>query len=126
MCFPDFNYGFLTFKTNVHSERGPQVKAEVSKKSRFSVRHELGYAVDYTIRNAGQERKELRRILNNDISPKLNELDFHGAGYKPSPLGGNVFSKYFPWLYILSMISSKSDWEDELWEKNVIGAVLIQ
>ena len=37
---------------------------------------ELGYAADYTIRNAGRERKELRRILNDDISPKLNELDY--------------------------------------------------
>ena len=23
------------------------------------------------------------------------DFDFHGAGNKPSPLGGNVFSKYF-------------------------------
>jgi len=37
---------------------------------------ELGYSVDYTIRSAGQERKELRSILNNEISPKLNDLDY--------------------------------------------------
>ena len=56
----------------------------------------------------------------------IPRIYFHGAGYKPSPLGGNVFSEYFPWLYIRSMMPSKSDWEDEPWEKNVIGAVLIQ
>ena len=27
----------------------------------------------------------------------LLNINFQGAGYKPSPLGGNVFSKYFPW-----------------------------
>jgi len=53
-------------------------------------------------------------------------FDFHGAGYKPSPLGGNVFSESFPWLYIRSRMPSKSDREGEPWEKNVIGAVLIQ
>ena len=25
----------------------------------------------------------------------VNYINFHGAGYKPSPLGGNVFSQYF-------------------------------
>jgi len=38
---------------------------------------ELGYAVEYiTIMNAGQDRKELRRILSNKIAPKLNDLDY--------------------------------------------------
>jgi putative ABC transport system substrate-binding protein len=36
----------------------------------------LGYSVEYTIMNAGQDRKELRRILNNEIAPKLNDLDY--------------------------------------------------
>ena len=31
---------------------------------------------------------------------------FHGAGDKPPPLAGNVFSKYFPWPYIRSMMLS--------------------
>lgn len=37
---------------------------------------ELGYSVEYTMMNAGQDRKELRRILNNEIAPKLNDLDY--------------------------------------------------
>ncbi|MBE9541817.1 MAG: hypothetical protein IMF01_05815, partial [Proteobacteria bacterium] len=37
---------------------------------------ELGYSVDYTIMNAGQDRKELRRVLSNEMAPKLNELDY--------------------------------------------------
>ncbi len=37
---------------------------------------DLGYSVEYTIMNAGQDRKELRRILNNEIAPKLNHLDY--------------------------------------------------
>ncbi len=37
---------------------------------------ELGYSVDYTIMNAGQDRKELRRVLSNEMEPKLNELDY--------------------------------------------------
>jgi ABC-type uncharacterized transport system substrate-binding protein len=37
---------------------------------------ELGYTVEYTIMNAGQDRKELRRILNNEIAPKFNGLDY--------------------------------------------------
>jgi ABC-type uncharacterized transport system substrate-binding protein len=37
---------------------------------------ELGYSVDYSIMNAGQDRKELRRVLSNEIEPKLNELDY--------------------------------------------------
>jgi len=37
---------------------------------------ELGYAVDYIIRNAAQDRKALRRILSNEISPKLNDFDY--------------------------------------------------
>jgi len=31
---------------------------------------------------------------------RLGVVDFHRAGYKPSPLGGNVFSKYFPIQFI--------------------------
>ncbi len=37
---------------------------------------ELVYSVDYTIMNVGQEREELRRILDNQIAPKLNDLDY--------------------------------------------------
>jgi ABC-type uncharacterized transport system substrate-binding protein len=37
---------------------------------------DLGYSVEYTIMNAGQDRRELRRILNNEITPKLNDLDY--------------------------------------------------
>jgi len=37
---------------------------------------DLGYSVEYTIMNAGQDRRELRRILNNEIMPKLNDLDY--------------------------------------------------
>jgi len=37
---------------------------------------ELGYSVEYTIMSAGQDREELRRILRNDIAPKLNDLDY--------------------------------------------------
>lgn len=37
---------------------------------------ELGYSVEYTIMSAGQDRKELGRILNNEIAPKLNDLDY--------------------------------------------------
>ena len=34
-------------------------------------------------------------------------LDFHGAGYKPSPLGGSVFSYHFHCLKIRSIMPSK-------------------
>jgi len=37
---------------------------------------DLGYSVEYTIVNARQDRKELRRILNDEIAPKLNDLDY--------------------------------------------------
>jgi len=37
---------------------------------------DLGYSIEYTIMNAGQDRKELRRILNNEIAPKLTDLDY--------------------------------------------------
>jgi ABC-type uncharacterized transport system substrate-binding protein len=37
---------------------------------------ELGYSVEYTMMNAGQNRDELRRILNNEIAPKLTDLDY--------------------------------------------------
>jgi ABC-type uncharacterized transport system substrate-binding protein len=37
---------------------------------------ELGYSVEYTIMSAGQDREEMRRILNNEIAPKLNDLDY--------------------------------------------------
>jgi putative ABC transport system substrate-binding protein len=37
---------------------------------------ELGYSVEYTIMSAGQDREELRRILNNEMAPKLNDLDY--------------------------------------------------
>jgi len=37
---------------------------------------DLGYSVEYTIMNARQDRKELRRILNNEIAPKINDLDY--------------------------------------------------
>ncbi len=37
---------------------------------------DLGYSVEYTIMNARQDRKELRRILNNEIAPKLTDLDY--------------------------------------------------
>ena len=36
----------------------------------------LGYSVEYSIMNAGQDRKEMRRILSNKIAPKVNELDY--------------------------------------------------
>ena len=37
---------------------------------------ELGYSVEYTIMSAGQDREEMRRVLSNEIEPKLNELDY--------------------------------------------------
>ena len=37
---------------------------------------ELGYRVDYTILNAGQKKEELRRKLNDEITPILNDLDY--------------------------------------------------
>jgi putative ABC transport system substrate-binding protein len=37
---------------------------------------ELGYSVEYTIMNAGQDRKKLRHILNDEIAPKLTDLDY--------------------------------------------------
>jgi putative ABC transport system substrate-binding protein len=37
---------------------------------------ELGYSVEYTIMSAGQDREEMRRLLNNEIAPKLNDLDY--------------------------------------------------
>ena len=53
-------------------------------------------------------------------------INFQGAGYKPSPLGGNVFSKYFPWPNIGDIMTSKSYSEGKPWEKNVIDAVRTQ
>jgi len=40
-------------------------------------------------------------------------LNFHGAEYKPSPSGGKVFSKYFPWLDIGDIMPSKLYSEDK-------------
>ncbi len=37
---------------------------------------DLGYSVEYIMMNAGQNRKELRRILNDEIAPKLTDLDY--------------------------------------------------
>jgi len=36
----------------------------------------LGYAVDYTTMNAGQDRKELGRILREELEPKINDFDY--------------------------------------------------
>jgi putative ABC transport system substrate-binding protein len=37
---------------------------------------DLGYSVEYTMLNAKQDREEMRRILNSEIAPKLNDLDY--------------------------------------------------
>jgi putative ABC transport system substrate-binding protein len=37
---------------------------------------DLGYSVEYTMKNAGQDRKALRHILNDEIAPKLTDLDY--------------------------------------------------
>jgi ABC-type uncharacterized transport system substrate-binding protein len=37
---------------------------------------DLGYTVEYNIMSAGQDREGLRRTLNNEIAPKLNDLDY--------------------------------------------------
>jgi len=34
--------------------------------------------------------------INIDKKGGDEKIDFQGAGYKPSPLGGIVFSKFFP------------------------------
>ncbi len=36
----------------------------------------LGYSVEYTMLNAGQDREEMRRLLNSEIAPKLSDLDY--------------------------------------------------
>ena len=55
-----------------------------------------------------------------------HQLNFHGAGYKPSPLGGKVFSKYFPWLDIGVIMFSNLYLEDKPWERNDIETVHTQ
>ena len=37
---------------------------------------ELGYSVQYTVMNAGQERTELGRLLREDLKPKLDGFDY--------------------------------------------------
>lgn len=37
---------------------------------------ELGYSVQYTVLNAGQDRTELGRLLREDLKPKLDNLDY--------------------------------------------------
>ena len=37
---------------------------------------ELGYSVQYTVLNAGQDRTELGRLLRDDLKPKLDNLDY--------------------------------------------------
>jgi ABC-type uncharacterized transport system substrate-binding protein len=37
---------------------------------------ELGYSVQYTVMNAGQDRGELGRLLREDLKPKLDSVDY--------------------------------------------------
>lgn len=37
---------------------------------------ELGYSVQYTVMNAGQDRAELGRLLREDLKPRLDDLDY--------------------------------------------------
>jgi ABC-type uncharacterized transport system substrate-binding protein len=37
---------------------------------------ELGYSVQYTVMNAGQDRTELGRLLREEVNPKLNNFDY--------------------------------------------------
>ena len=37
---------------------------------------DLGYSVQYTVMNAGQDRTELGRLLREDIKPKLDSVDY--------------------------------------------------
>ena len=50
-----------------------ETKAELGFKDGLK---ELGYSADYTILDAGQDRKNLRRILRNEIEPKFNDFDY--------------------------------------------------
>lgn len=36
----------------------------------------LGYSVDYTTMTAGQDRKELGRLLREELEPKINDFDY--------------------------------------------------
>jgi putative tryptophan/tyrosine transport system substrate-binding protein len=36
----------------------------------------LGYAIDYTTMAAGQDRKELGRLLREELEPKINDFDY--------------------------------------------------
>jgi putative tryptophan/tyrosine transport system substrate-binding protein len=36
----------------------------------------LGYSVDYTTMTAGQDRKELGRLLREELGPKINDFDY--------------------------------------------------
>jgi len=38
--------------------------------------NELGYTVQYTVLNAGQDRSELGRLLREDLKPELDRLDY--------------------------------------------------
>lgn len=38
--------------------------------------HELGYAVQYTVLNAAQNRKELGRLLRYELEPKIKNFDY--------------------------------------------------
>jgi hypothetical protein len=37
---------------------------------------DLGYSVKYVIMNAGQNRKELGRLLRNELDPNINSFDY--------------------------------------------------
>jgi ABC-type uncharacterized transport system substrate-binding protein len=61
---------------------------------------ELGYSVQYTVMNAGQDRKELGRLLRKDLEPQLYNFDYiYSYGTTASKMTKSIVNDRVPQLF---------------------------
>jgi ABC-type uncharacterized transport system substrate-binding protein len=61
---------------------------------------ELGYSVQYTVMNAGQDRKELGRLLRKELEPKLYNFDYiYSYGTTASKMTKSIVNDRIPHLF---------------------------
>jgi ABC-type uncharacterized transport system substrate-binding protein len=61
---------------------------------------ELGYSVQYTVTNAGQDRTELGRLLREDLKPKLDRFDYvYLFGTTVASAARNIVQDKIPQIY---------------------------
>ncbi len=62
--------------------------------------NELGYSVQYTVMNAGQDRKELGRLLRKELEPQLYNFDYiYSYGTTASKMTKSIVNDRVPHLF---------------------------